>query len=112
MSTMVGKNPLEEIAHIINKRIQNAVPGCNLKIKSMISVFFQGKPFNSKVIQVQAPTTDAREAEFDWLFEDLQDLLELTPKNAVLFLIRDWNVKIGSQEIPGVTDKVWPWGTK
>ena len=71
----------------------------------MISICFQGKPFKSKVIQVYTPTTDAREAEFDWLFEDLQDLLELTPKNAVLFLIRDWNVKIGSQEIPGITGK-------
>ena len=71
----------------------------------MISVRFQGKPFNITVIQVYAPTSDAEEAEVERFYEDLQDLLELTPKNDVLFIIGDWNVKVGSQEIPGVTDK-------
>ena len=71
----------------------------------MISVCFQGKPFNITVIQVYTLTTDAKEAEVDWFYEDLQDLLELTPKKDVLFIIGDWNAKVGSQEIPGVTGK-------
>ena len=71
----------------------------------MISVRFQGKPFNITVIQVYAPTSNAEEAEFERFYEDLQDLLELTPKKDVLFLIGDWNAKVGSQEIPGVTGK-------
>ena len=72
----------------------------------MISVHFQGKPFNITVIQVYAPTSNAEEAEIEWFYGDLQDLLELTPKKDVLFIIGDWNAKIGSQEIPGVTGKV------
>ena len=71
----------------------------------MISVHFQGKLFNITVIQVYAPTTDAEEAEVDQFYEDLEDLLELTPKKNVLFIIGDWNANIGSQEIPGVTGK-------
>ena len=71
----------------------------------MISVCFQGKPFNITVIQVYAPTSNAEEAEVEWFYEDLQDLLELTPKKDVLFIIGDWNAKVGSQEIPGVTGK-------
>ena len=71
----------------------------------MISVRFQGKPFNSTVIQIYAPTTNAKEAEVEWFFEDLEDLLELTPKKDALFIIGDWNAKVGSQEIPGVTGK-------
>ena len=71
----------------------------------MILVHFQGKPFNITVIQVYAPTTDAKEAEVDQFFEDLEDLLELTPKKDVLFIIRDWNAEVGSQDIPGVTGK-------
>ena len=69
----------------------------------MISVHFQGKPFNITVIQVYAPTSNAEEAEVEQFYEDLQDLLELTPKRDVLFIIEDWNAKIGSQETPGVT---------
>ena len=72
----------------------------------MISTHFQGKPFNITVIQVYAPTSNAEEAEVEWFYEDLQDLLELTPKKVVLFIIGDWNAKVGSQEIPGVTGKV------
>ena len=71
----------------------------------MISVRFQGKPFNISVIQVYAPTSNAKEPEVEWFYEDLQDLLELTPKKDVLFIIRDWNAKVGSQETPGVTGK-------
>ena len=69
----------------------------------MISVHFQGKPLNITVIQVYVPTSSAEEAEVEWFYEDLQDLLELTPKRDVLFIIGDWNAKVGSQEIPGVT---------
>ena len=71
----------------------------------MISVRFQGKPFNTTVIQVYAPTSNAEEAEVEWFCEDLQDLLELTLKKDVLFIIGDWNVKVGSQETPGETGK-------
>ena len=71
----------------------------------MISVCFQGKSFNITVIQVYAPISNAEEAEFEWFYEDLQDLLELTPKKDVLFNIGDWNAKVGSQETPGVTGK-------
>ena len=71
----------------------------------MISVSFQGKPFNITVIQVYAPTSNAEEAEVERFYEDLQDLLELTPKKDVLFIIGDWNAKVGSQETPGITGK-------
>ena len=71
----------------------------------MISVRFQGKPFNITVIQVYAPTSNAEEAEVEWSYEDLQDLLELTPQKDVLFIIGDWNAKVGSKEILGVTGK-------
>ena len=71
----------------------------------MISVHFQGKPFNITVIQAYAPTSNAEEAEVEWFYEDLQYLLELTPKKDVLFIIGDWNAKVGSQETPGVTGK-------
>ena len=71
----------------------------------MIPVRLQGKPFNITVIQVYAPTSNAEETEVKWFYEDLQDLLELTPKKDVLFIIGDWNAKVGSQETPGVTGK-------
>ena len=71
----------------------------------MISVRFQGKPFNITVIQVYAPTRNAEEAEVEWFYDDLPDLLELTPKKDVLFIIGDWNAKVGSQETPGVPGK-------
>ena len=94
------------VAIMVNKRVRNAVLGCNLKNDRMISVHFQGKPFNITVTQVYAPTSNAEEAEVEWLYEDLQDILELTPKKDVLFIIRDWNAKVGSQETPGVTGKL------
>ena len=93
------------VATMVNKRVQNAVLGCNLKNNRMISVHFQGKPFNITIIQVYAPTSNAEEAEGEWFYKDLQDLLELTPKKDVLFIIGDWNAKVGSQETPGVTGK-------
>ena len=96
------------IAIIVNKRVQNAVLGCNLKNNRMISVHFQGKPFNITVIQVYAPTSNAEEAEVERFYDNLQELLELTPKKDVLFIIRDWNAKVGSQETPGVTGKFGP----
>ena len=71
----------------------------------MIFVHFQGKPFNITVIQVYAPTTNAEEAEVEWFCDDLQDLLGLIPKKDVVFIIGDWNAKVGSQETPGVTSK-------
>ena len=82
------------VAIIVNKRVRNAVFGCNLKNDRMISVRFQGKPSNITIIQVYAPTSNAEEAEVEWFYEDLQDLLELTPKKDVLFIIGDWNAKV------------------
>ena len=79
---------------MVNRRVLNAVLGCNLKNDTMISVSFQGKPFNITVIQVYAPTTNAKEAEVEHFYEDIQDLLELTPKKDVLFIIGDWNAKV------------------
>ena len=78
ISTTVGRNPLVTI--MVNKRVQNAVLGCNLINDRMVSVHFQGKPFNIMVIQAYAPASNAKEAKVEWFYEDLQDLLELTPK--------------------------------
>ena len=90
---------------MVNKRVRNAVLGCNLKNDRMISVRFQGKPFSITVIQVYALTTNAEEAEVERFHEDLQDLFELPPQKDVFFIIGDWNAKVGSQETPGVTGK-------
>ena len=78
----------------------------------MISIHFQGKPFNITVIQLCALTSNAEEAEVERFYEDLQDLLELTPRKDVLFLIGDWDPKVGSQETPGVNRQIWPWSTE
>ena len=83
---------------MVNKRVQNAALGCNLKNDRMISVHFQGKPFNITVTQVYALTSNAEEDVVEWFYEDLQHLLELTPKKDVLFIIGDWNAKVGNQE--------------
>ena len=93
------------VAIIVKKSVRNAVLGCNLKNNGMISIRFQYKPFNITVIQVYAPTSNAEEAEVKQFYEDLQDLLELTPRKDVLFIIGDWNAKVGIQETPGVTGK-------
>ena len=84
------------VAIMVNRRVRNAVLRCNLKNDRMISVRFQGKPFSFTVIQVYAPTRNAEEAEVEWFYEDLPDLVELTPKKDVLFIIGDWNAKVGS----------------
>ena len=88
-----------------DKRVWNAVLACSLKNDRMISVRSQGKPFNITVIQVYAPTSNAEEAEVEWFYEDLHDLLKLTPKKDVLFILGVCNAKVGSQETPGVTGK-------
>ena len=93
------------VAITVNKRVRNEILGCNFKNDRLISNGFQGKPFNITVIQVYAPTSNAEEAEVEWFSEDQQDLLELTPKKDVIFIIGDWNAKVGSQEIPGVMGK-------
>ena len=93
----------QESLRMVNKRVQNAILGCNLKNDRMISVRFQGKPFNITVIQLYAPTSNTEEAE--QFYEDLQDLLELTPNKNVLFIIGDWNSNVGIQNIPGVAGK-------
>ena len=81
---------------IVNKRVQNAVLACDLSNDKMISVHFQGKPFNFTVIQAFAPTSKTEEAEVERFYENLQDLLELTPKKEVLCILEDWNVNVGS----------------
>ena len=90
---------------MVNRRVQNAVLGWNLKNDRMISVRFQGKPFNITVIQAYAPTSNTEEAEVERFYEDLQDLLELTLNKDVLFITGDWNAEVGSQETPGITGK-------
>ena len=89
------------VAIVVNKRVQNAVLGCNLENDRMISVRFQGKPFNIMAIQVYAPTSNAKVTEVEWFYEDILDLLELTPKKDVLFITGDWNAKVRSQETSG-----------
>ena len=107
ISTRIDVESLKrnEIVIIVNKRVQNSVLGFNLINDRIICIHFQGKPFNVMVIQVYAPISNDEEAGVGWFYEDLQDLLELTPKKDVLFIIGDWNEKIGSQEIPGITGK-------
>ena len=93
------------VATVVNKRVRNAVLGCNLKNDRMISVRFQGKPLNITVIQVYALISNAEEAEVEQCYKALQDLLELKAKKDVLFIIGDWNAKGGRVEIPGATGK-------
>ena len=90
---------------MVNKRVQNAVLGCNLKNNRKIYVRFQGKPFNITVIQVYPLISNAEEAEVEWFYEDLQKLLKLTPPKDVFFIIGGWNAKVGSQEMSVVTGK-------
>ena len=93
------------VALIVNRRVQNAILGCSLKNDRMISVCFQGKPFNITVIQLYASTSNAEEAEIEQFCEDLQGLLELTLRKDILFIIGDWNANVGSKQIPGLTSK-------
>ena len=100
------------VAIMVNKRVRNAVLGCNLKKDRMISVHFQGKPLNIMVIQVYAPTSNAEEAEVEQFYEDLQDLLELTPKKDILFIIGDWNAKSRKSRHTWSSTQIWPWSTE
>ena len=101
-----------EVAIIVNKRVQSAVLGCNLKNDRMISVRFQGKPFNIAVIQVYVPTRNAEEAEVEWFYEDLQDLLVLTPQKDVLFIKRELECKSRKARNTWSNGKIWPWSTE
>ena len=94
------------VAIILTKIVQNAVLGCNLKNSKIISVPFQGKPLKITVIQVYSPTINAKEAEVEQFYEDLQDLQEVTHKKDVLLMMGDWNAKVGSEETPGVTGNI------
>ena len=110
MSTTVGKNPLEKngVAIIVNRRVQNAVLGCNLKNDRMISIYFQGKPFNITLIQVYALTSNAEEAEAERFCEDLQDLLELTPKKRCPFHYRGLECKSRKTRNTWSNRQIWP----
>ena len=103
ISITVGKDPQKKWSRPHNQQKSSKCSfWCNLKNNRTISVCFQSKPFNITVNQVYAPTTNAEEASVEWFYEDLQDLLELTPKKDNFFFIGDWNTKVGNQEIPGV----------
>ena len=108
ISTTVGKNPLEEIATIVNKRVQNAVLGCNLKNNKN----FQGKLFNITVIQVYAPTNNAEEAEIEWFYEDLQDVLELISKKRCPFHHKGLECKRRKSRDTWINRQIWPQSTK
>ena len=97
---------------MVNKRVQNAVLGCNLKNDRMISVHFQGKPFNITVIQVCAPTSNAEEAEGERFYEDLQDLLELTPPKRCPFHYRGLECKCRKSRNTWTNGQIWPWSTE
>ena len=113
ISTTVGKNPSEEVElPPVNKRVQNAVLGCNLKNDRMISVCFQGKPFNITVIQVYAPTTKTKEAEVERFFEDLQDFLELTPQKSSPFHYKGLECKSSKSRSNWGNRQIWPWSTE
>ena len=114
MSTTVGKNPLEDngVAIIVNKRVRNAVLGCNLKNDRLISVRFQGKPFNITIIQVYAPTSNAEESEVERFYEDLQDLLELTPQKRCPFHHRGLECKSRKLRDTCSNRQTWPCSTK
>ena len=99
------------VAIIVNKKVRNAVLGCNLKNDRMISVRFQGKPFNTTVIQVYAPTSNTEEAEVEWFYEDLQDFLELTPQNDV-FHYRGLECKSRNSRNIWSNRQIWPWNTE
>ena len=100
------------VAIMVNKRVRNAVLGCNLKNDRMISVRFQGKPFNITVIQVYAPTSNAKEAEVEWFYEDLQDLLELTPKKRCPFHYRGLECKSRKSRNTWSNRQIWLWNTE
>ena len=100
------------VAIMVNKRVLNAVLGCNLKNDKMISVPFQGKPFNITVIQVYAPTSSTEEGEVEWFYENLQDLLELTPKKRCPFHYRGLECKSRKSRNTWSNRQIWPWNTE
>ena len=100
------------VAIIINRGVRNAILGCNLKNNRMIFVNFQGQPSNITVIQVYAPTSNAKEAEVEWFYEDLQDLLELTPKKRCPFFYRGLKCKSGKSRNIRSNRKIWPWSAE
>ena len=105
ISTTVGRNPSKKWS---SHHGQQKSPKCSTWMQSQKrqnDLYFQGKPFNITVIQIDAPTSNAEDTDVEEFYDDLQDLLELTPKKDVLFIIGDWNAKVGSQETPGVTGK-------
>ena len=101
-----------EVAIVVNKRVLNAVLGCNLKNDRMISVCFQGRPFNTMVIQAYAPTSNAEEAEVEWLYEDLQNILEITPKKRCPFRYRGLECKSRKSRNTWSNRQIWPWNTE
>ena len=109
-----GQQPLRRngVGNMVHKGAQNAVFGCNLKNYRMISVCFQGKPFNITVIQVYAPISNAEEAEFEWFYKDLQDLLKLTPKTVVLFQYKGLEYKSRKSRDTWSSKQMWSWSTK
>ena len=113
ISTTVGRNPLERgVAIMVNKRVRNAVLGRNLKNDRMISVHFQGKPFNTTVIQVYAPTSNTEEAEVEWFYEDLQDLLELKPPKRCSFHYAGLECNSRKSRNTWSNRQIWPWSTE
>ena len=100
------------VAFVVNKRVQNAVLGCNFKNDRMISVRIQGKPLNIMVIQACAPTSDTEEAEVEWFYEDLQDLLELTPPKRCPFHYRGLECKSRKSRNTWSNMQIWPWSTE
>ena len=113
ISTTVGRNPLEDgVAIIVNKRVQNAVLGCNLKNDRMISLRLQGKPFNITVTQVYAPTSNAEETEDERFYEHLQDLLEVTPKKRCPFHYRGLECKSRKSGNTWSNRQIWPWNVE
>ena len=113
ISTTVGKNPLEDgEATIVNKRVRNAVLGCNLKNDRIISGHFQGKPFNVTVIQTYARTSNTEDAEVERFYEDLQELLELTPRKRDPFHYRGLECKSRKSRNTWSNRQIWPWSTE
>ena len=113
ISTTGGQECLRRnaVALIVNETVHNEVLECNLKNDTMVLVCFQGKPFSITVIQVCAPTTNAEEIEVEWFYKYIQNLLELTPRKDVLFIIGNWNAKVRSHGITWINRQVWPWST-
>ena len=112
MINMITYQKSYGVTIIVNKRIQNAVLGCNLKNNRMISVHFQGKPFSVRVIQVYAPTSNTEEAEVEWFYEDLQDFLELRPKKRCPFHYRGLEYKSRNSRNTWRNRQIWPWNTE